>query len=66
MNAQLPCSSRTTPAVTAAHIACLEVVEILVEHHHAVTHTDEMRVPNGADGDLVYLQQHGSKPVVRF
>ena len=54
--------TKKTPLLTAAHIACLEVVEILVEHRVAVTRTDEMRVPNGARTGTSFTSSSG--PVV--
>ena len=58
--------SSHTPLQTAATVACLEIVKLLIERG-AITHTSEFTVPNGHEGDLVagYLQQHGSKPVKR-
>ena len=59
-------NSSETPLQSAALTGCLAVVQLLVERG-AVTHRDELRVPEGSEGDLVagFLQSHGSKPVVR-
>jgi hypothetical protein len=59
-------SQHCTPLQTAAKVACLEIVKLLIERG-AITHTSEFSVPNGHEGDLVagYLQQHGTKPVTR-
>ena len=60
--------SPETPLQSAAQTGCLAVVKLLVEQGGAITHRDELKVPNGSEGDLTagYLQSHGSKPVVRF
>ena len=57
-----------TPLQAAASTGCLTIVKLIVEQGGAVTHRDELKVPNGSDGDLTagYLQSHGSKPVTRF
>ena len=59
-------AAQSTPLQTAAGLSSLELVELLVERG-AKVHESQFTVPNGATGDLVagYLQQHGSKPVIR-